>query len=97
MVQVQVRDEMTRDKCHKRLCVNGGVSLIGRPVFISPRCRVFRLEVLRVVDDAVRVVLVLQVREAGSVSRVVLLVCEVRSVRAVDVVNCRHAPHQYQA
>ena len=44
-------------------------------------------EVLGVVDDTVRVVLVLEVRKACRVRGIVLLMCEVCGVRAVDVVD----------
>lgn len=44
-------------------------------------------EVLRVVDDALRVVLVLDLRQALRVRGVVPLVRDVRRVRAVDIVR----------
>ena len=46
------------------------------------------LEVLGVVDDTLRVVLVLERREAVGVGRIVLLMRDVGRVRAVDVVHC---------
>ena len=48
-----------------------------------------RLEVLRMVDEALQVVLVLELRKARGVRRVVLPVRSGGIVRAVDVVSCR--------